>query len=255
MSAVRDEFLLTGRRALVTGASGDIGRAIALALADHGASVALVARRAEILESVAAEVRSRGVDACVAPCDVTDADSVATAAAAVDAAFGGIDILVNNAGGTRFIAPPLDINAPGFRKTLDLNLTGPFLMSQAFGRGMIERKHGVIVNVGSVAGLRPLPGMGPYSMAKAGLFQQTKVLARDWAPHSIRVNAVAPGFVDTSGWAAFDTDAVIAEAEVSIPMRRWATADEVALPVVFLASPAAAYITGVTLVIDGGMLS
>jgi NAD(P)-dependent dehydrogenase (short-subunit alcohol dehydrogenase family) len=97
--------------------------------------------------------------------------------------------------------------------------------------------------------------MAPYSAAKAGLFQQTKALAREWARFGLRVNAVAPGFVDTSGWSAFDTDAVIAEAEVSIPLRRWATPDEVALPVVFLASDAASYITGTTLLIDGGMLS
>lgn len=252
---MRNEFSLAGKRALVTGATGDIGKAIAFALADQGASVALCARRAEILEEVAAAVRAKGVEAIAVPCDVTDADSVNAARDVVVRDFGNIDILINNAGGTRFIAPPLDINASGFRKTLDLNLTGPFLMAQAFGRGMIERGGGVIVNVGSVAGLRPLPGMGPYSMAKAGLFQQTKVLARDWAPHNIRVNAVAPGFVDTDGWKNFDTDAVVAEAEVSIPMRRWATADEIALPVVFLASPAAAYITGTTLIIDGGMLS
>jgi NAD(P)-dependent dehydrogenase (short-subunit alcohol dehydrogenase family) len=252
---MRQEFSLAGRRAVLTGATGDIGRAIAIALADHGASVGLLARRLDVLETIAADLRSRGVDATTAQCDVTDPDSVAAAAEKVSNDLGDIDIVVNNAGGTRFIAAPLDINPRGWSKTVELNLTGPFLVSQAFGRGMIERGRGAIVNVGSVAGFRHLPGMAPYSAAKAGLFQQTRALAREWAQFGLRVNAVAPGFVDTSGWSAFDTDAVIAEAEVSIPMRRWATPDEVALPVVFLASDAASYITGTTLIIDGGLLS
>ncbi|WP_420432840.1 SDR family NAD(P)-dependent oxidoreductase [Candidatus Poriferisocius sp.] len=246
---------LEGVGAAVTGATGDIGGAIARVLAGQGARVALMARRVERLEELAQELRGGGAEVCVAPCDVTDADAISEAAAQVAAALGPIDVLVNNAGGARFTAPVLDIAEPGWSKTVALNLTGPFLVSQAFGRSMIERGQGCIVNVGSLSGLRHLPGMAAYSAAKGGLFQQTKALAREWAPHGVRVNAVAPGFVDTSGWDSYDKDAVVAEAGIAIPLGRWATAEEVALPVAFLASPAASYITGAVLIIDGGMLA
>jgi len=246
---------LEGLSAAVTGATGDIGGAIARVLGDQGARVGLIARRAERLEELAEELRDNGIQVCVCTGDVTDPEAVAAAAEAVGEAIGPVDILVNNAGGARFTAPVLDIAEPGWSKTVALNLTAPFLVSQAFGRSMVERGRGSIVNVGSLSGLRHLPGMAAYSAAKGGLFQQTKALAREWAPRGVRVNAVAPGFVDTSGWDSYDKDAVVAEAGLGIPLGRWATAEEVALPVAFLASPAASYITGAVLVIDGGMLA
>ena len=119
---------------------------------------------------------------------------------------------------------------------------------------MLKQGKGAIVNVGSIAGLRHLPGMAAYSTAKGGLFSLTRALAREWGPSGIRVNAVAPGYVDTSGWESFDKAEVESDAGLSIPLGRWATAQEVANPVVFLASDSASYITGTVLVIDGGML-
>jgi NAD(P)-dependent dehydrogenase (short-subunit alcohol dehydrogenase family) len=248
-----ERFDLGSRHVLVTGASGDIGRAIAVAFAEHGADVTVLARRVGPLESVSSEVEKLGRRAHVAVCDATDFAALGTAVSAAEAALGPIDVLVNNAGGARFAAAAAEVRLEGWERTLALNLTTPFVLSQLVGAGMRERRSGVIVNVASLAGLRAIRDLSFYGAAKAGLIQLTRALAAEWGPFGVRVNTIAPGYIRTSAWDRYQ--GVEATVGSTIPLGRWGVPAEVALPVVFLASEAASYVTGTTLVVDGGALA
>jgi NAD(P)-dependent dehydrogenase (short-subunit alcohol dehydrogenase family) len=246
-------FDLTGKKAFVTGASRGIGQEIAVALAQAGADLALVARSEEGLAATAARVSDCGRKAFVIPADVTQQEAVAGAAAFAIERLGHVDIVVNNAGGVNFVAPFLDLRVPGWEKLLRLNLTSAMFVCHELGGHLVERGMGSVVNVASVAGLIGSPFLAPYGAAKAGLISLTKSLAIEWAARGVRVNALCPGWTATDLNRNLWEDETAGKATVaSVPMQRWGRAEEMAGPAVFLASDASSYMTGQVLVVDGG---
>ncbi|HEV2371582.1 MAG TPA: SDR family NAD(P)-dependent oxidoreductase [Streptosporangiaceae bacterium] len=246
-------FGLAGKKALVTGASRGIGQVVAVALAQAGADVALVARSEEGLVVTAKQVRECGREALVLPADVTQQDQVAGVVEAAVTGLGHVDIVVNNAGGSNFMVGFVDLRLPGWDKVMTLNLTSAVYVCHAVGPHMLERGQGSVINVASVAGLAASPLLSPYGAAKAGLVSLTKSLAVEWAAQGVRVNALCPG------WTATDLNRNLWEDEragkatvASVPMQRWGKPEEMAGPAVFLASDASSYMTGQVLVIDGG---
>jgi NAD(P)-dependent dehydrogenase (short-subunit alcohol dehydrogenase family) len=252
--SVRELFDLTGKVAIVTGGGSGIGRQMAQGLAEAGAYLVLCARKAERCEQAAAELQRLGVRALGLGCDVRDPEQVQAVVGRAVHELGGVDVLVNNAG-TVWGAAPEDTPLEGWQKVVDVNLTGVFLFSQAAGRVMIERGGGAIVNIASVAGLHGAPpefvNTVPYHATKGGVIAFTRDLAWKWAQHGIRVNAIAPGWFP-SDMSKFVLDAQGEELVRRIPLRRFGGPEDLKGAVVFLASPASAYVTGHTLVVDGG---
>jgi NAD(P)-dependent dehydrogenase (short-subunit alcohol dehydrogenase family) len=246
-------FRLDGRVGLVTGAARGIGRSVALALAQAGADVALGLRDARSDGGLVEEITALGRRALPLQMDVGRLDQIRAAVAAADAEFGGIDVLVNNAGASPE-NPAEDVREEDFDLTVNVNLKGTFFVSQTVGRLMIRRRFGRIVNIGSQAGLVALETESIYCMTKAAISHLTRCLALEWGRHGITVNAVAPTFIETPGTApALSDPAFRAEVTERIAaLHRIGAPTEVAGAVVFLASPAASLITGVTLPIDGG---
>ena len=246
-------FDLTGRVALVTGAARGLGRSIALALANAGAEVALGLRQVAGGEEVLAELDRMGRNAIGLQMDVLDLNQINGAVAQVEARFGRIDILVNNAG-TAPTNLAIDAVEADFDLTFDVNVKGTFFTSQAVGRVMMAQNYGRIINVSSQAGFVALPGESIYCASKAAISHLTKCLAVEWGRHNITVNAVAPTFIETPGTAtALADDAFRADVEDRIAgLHRIGQPVDVTGAVVFLASPAAALVTGTTLMVDGG---
>jgi NAD(P)-dependent dehydrogenase (short-subunit alcohol dehydrogenase family) len=246
-------FDLTGKTALITGASRGIGRAIAVAMADAGADLALVARTAEGLAETARLATQHGRKTFIIQADVTHQDEVAEAVTGAIGHFGQVDILVNNAGGSNFVVPFSRLRLEGWDKIIKLNLTSAVYACHAVSKHMLERGSGSIVNVASVAGVASAPLLSPYGAAKAGLISLTKSLAVEWALAGVRVNALCPGWTATDLNRNLWDDEEIGKTTVEgVPMKRWGRAEEMAGPAVFLASDAASYVTGQALVIDGG---
>jgi gluconate 5-dehydrogenase len=250
-----DLFRLDGKTAVVTGGGRGLGRYMAEALSDAGASVVLCSRKLEPLEEVRQEIEAGGGRALAVECDVTDEESVERVVAEAEEAFGPVDVVVNNSGAT-WGAPPEEMPLDRFDQVVRVNVRGTFLMSQAAGRRMIERgAGGTIINISSVAGLvggHPdyMQTVG-YNASKGAIISMTRDLATSWAAHNITVNAIAPGWFPTrmSGGLIEKFEGQMLR---GIPLGRFGNPEDLKGVAIFLASPAAAYITGQTLVVDGG---
>lgn len=244
-------FSLTGKTALVTGASRGIGRAIAERLAEQGARVVLAARSAEVLEEVAAGIRAQGGEATTVALDLAEPRHIGEQLAGLPDGFADPDILVNNAGITDdgLLAR---MSLEQWERVIDTNLTGAFAVTKQVLRGMMRKRWGRIISVSSVVGIMGNAGQANYAAAKAGLIGFSKSLARELGSRNITVNVVAPGYIDTAMTANLPEKAR-AELTGSIAVGRLGVADDIAWPVVFLASDEASYVTGQVLNVSGGL--
>lgn len=242
-------FDLTGRKALVTGATGGIGETIARQLHSRGATVGLHGTRVERLEALAADLGER---VKLFPADLGDRDAVSALGKTAEAELEGVDILINNAGITKdglFVR----MNDEAWDAVLEINLTAVFRLTRELAHPMMKRRHGRIINITSVVGVSGNPGQANYCASKAGMIGFTKSVAQEIATRNVTVNCVAPGFIESAMTEKLNDkqkDAIMG----SIPMRRMGTGDEVASAVTWLASDEAAYVTGQTIHINGGML-
>ncbi|MBX3423522.1 MAG: 3-oxoacyl-[acyl-carrier-protein] reductase [Pirellulaceae bacterium] len=242
---------LTGQVALVTGASQGLGKSCAVRLGQCGATVICVARSLDKLAETAAEIQALGGKAEVRSCDVTSRESVEALFAEIENQYGKLDILVNNAGITRDTLLPR-MTDDAWDDVIQTNLTSCFLFCRAASRMMMSARYGRIINMSSVSGLIGNPGQTNYSASKAGMIGLTRSLARELGKRKVTVNAVAPGFIESDMTRALG-DETLKEVKKRIPANRLGTGDDVASTVLFLASPAASYITGQVITVDGGM--
>lgn len=252
---IRELFSLHGKTAIVTGGGRGLGEQMATGLVEAGANVVLCSRKLEACQEVAAKLASTGAKTLALACDIANPDDVARVVDETVATFGSIDILFNNSGAT-WGAPAVDMPIDAWRKVIDVNVTGTFLMSQTVGKVMVRQGHGKIVNIASTAGFggvdpRLMDAIG-YNTSKGAILTFTKDLAVKWGPHGITVNAIAPGFFPTKmskGIIDHGRDPLLQ----STPLRRFGGDDDLKGVAVFLASGASDYMTGAVITVDGGV--
>ena len=248
-----ERFDLSGKTALVTGGSRGLGLAFAKALARAGADVAITSRTIESLAEPCAAIQTLGRRAVPLTLDVRNESSIQRAVDGAIQAFGKIDILVNNAG-CNIRKPALDVTWDDWNTILDTNLRGPFFVAQAVARRMIPRRYGRIINIGSVTSVAGYAGLGPYGASRGGIKQLTMSLADDWGAHGVTVNCLAPGWFKTAqNQVMYEDQAWVDYLVDRIPLKRPGSYDDLDGAIVFLASDASAYITGQTLLVDGGI--
>ena len=250
MDSVLREDSLAGRSALVTGGGTGIGRATAVLLAGLGARVAVAGRRAELLEGTAALIRAAGGDCLAIPCDVREPEAARELVDAVIAAYGSLDVLVNNAGG-QFVKRAEEISHNGFRAVMRLNLDAVWELTRLAAVGsMLPNGYGKVISV-VLSPRRGIPGMFHSSAARAAVESMTRTLATEWGGRGVRLTCVAPGTIDTEGWRGYGDS--VEDVAATIPVGRLGTVEEVAQMIAYLASPAGDFVTGTTVVIDGGV--
>ena len=249
-------FDLTGKVALVTGSSRGIGESIAKTLASYGAEVILSSRKLDSLKKVEEEIISAGGKAFSIACHSGEMDQIESLFGAIKEKYGKLDILVNNAATNPFFGDVLSVDEQAWDKTVDVNMKGYFFIAQKAAKMMVGHGGGAIVNVASINGIRPAPMQGVYSITKAAVIAMTKSFAKELAPFKVRVNALLPGITETKFSAAMTKNPDLMKVILpAVPMGRVAEPDEMAGAVLYLVSEASSYVTGSTLVVDGGMLA
>jgi NAD(P)-dependent dehydrogenase (short-subunit alcohol dehydrogenase family) len=247
-------FDLDGKTAIVTGSSRGIGRAIAEALAAFGARVVISSRKQPACEDVAAAIRAGGGKAAAIACHVGDKAQLEALVVQTRGLFGGIDILVNNVGVNPVLGPLAELDDAAFDRVIASNVKSALWLSNLVLPEMAARKDGALIFLSSIAALRASPGIGAYGIAKAAVLQLTRGLAREWGAHNIRVNAIAPGLIKTDFARALWDDEELAQCRIAeTPLGRLGLPDDIAGTAVLLASRAGSFITGQTIVIDGGV--
>ncbi len=254
--APKQLFDLSGKVALVTGASRGIGESIAKTLAAYGAQVIVSSRKIDGCHRVVDEIKAAGGKAEAFACHIGEMEQIETVFAHIQTTYGRLDILVNNAAANPYFGPIADTDLSAFQKTLDVNIRGYFFMSTAGYKLMKKTGGGAIVNTASVNGVIPGPYQGIYSITKAAVISMTHACAKEWAPEHVRVNALLPGITDTKFASALvNNPQMMKVMGGKVPMARVAHPDEMAAAVLYLVSPGASYTTGVCLNVDGGYLT
>ncbi|MEJ2554701.1 MAG: glucose 1-dehydrogenase [Anaerolineae bacterium] len=250
----RGHFDLTGKVALITGASKGIGEAIALAFAEAGAKVVVSSRKQAALDAVAAKIEERGGEAMALAAHTGETDAINALVTRCVERFGGVDIAVNNAATNPHFGPLLTADEGQWQKILDVNVIGYFRVAKAVVPEMRKRGGGKIINLASIAGLRPMAAMGIYGVSKAAVLMLTQTLAQELGPHNIQVNAIAPGVIKTRfSSILWQTDSIARSIQAATPMGRFGEVGDLTAAALYLASPASDFMTGAVMLIDGGM--